>query len=80
MSRRTLRRLVTVAAAVAVATAVMIWLVQTGTFGPNGSTSRASDLPFGWWLIFGGVSVGAGMLAALIVDALFGGPSTRGRT
>ena len=48
--------------------------------GPNGSTSRASDLPFGWWLIFGGVSVGVGMLAALIVDALFGGPSTRGRT
>jgi hypothetical protein len=70
---------VTAVAAVGVAATVMVWLVGTGTFGPNGSSS-ASDLPADWWLIFGGVSLGAGLLGALLVDALFGGPRTRDRT
>jgi hypothetical protein len=76
MSRRVIRALVTTAVAVAVAVVVMVWLINSATFGPNGSSS-ASDLPAGWWLIFGMVSVGVGLLAALVVDALFGGPRTR---
>ncbi len=78
MSRHVIRPLIVTAVAVAVATVMMVRLVDSATFGPNGSSS-ASDLPAEWWLIFGMVSIGAGLLAALVVDALFGGPKTRRR-
>lgn len=79
MSHRVIRPLATTVAAVAAAAGVLVWLVDSATFGPNGSSS-ASDLPVEWWLIFGMVSIGAGLVAALVVDAMFGGPKTRRRT
>ncbi|HMJ36974.1 MAG TPA: hypothetical protein VK501_23915 [Baekduia sp.] len=71
-----LRSLITLGAALAVAAAVLYCLAASSTFGPNGG-AEASSLPTGWWLIFGIVALCAGGLAALVIDAVFGGPRTR---
>jgi hypothetical protein len=76
MIRRTVRLIVTVGGGMGVAAAVLVYFIEAGTFGPNGS-GHAADLPMDWWLVFGFAALGAGLLAALLVDALFGGPKTR---
>jgi hypothetical protein len=76
VTRAILRTIATVGAGIGVAVAVLLYLAQSGTFGPNGS-GGIGDLPTDWWLAFGVVGVGAGLLAALIVDAALGGPRTR---
>ena len=76
MTCRVVRLVATVGGGAGGAAAVLVSFIEAGTFGPNGS-GHAADLPMGWWLVFGFAALGAGLLAALIVDALFGGPTTR---
>ena len=66
--------------AVAAATGILVaavgvwWLAQLASFGgSNGDGSSASELPAGWWVLFGGIALVAGAAAAWLVYAAFGG-------